>query len=137
MTKKAIALLLITEFLGLLALLNSKNFSSNMGEFSLLYLVFAGLGILGPVVYLFGREIGRIAIMIFYCLQSFFIYAEDFRVVFHTGIAPKIQLFSFNMESPQSISELHGVSINILAILLLLASYYWLKKRHQEPEPDA
>lgn len=99
-------------------------------DFDIFYLCFTFIGIFGTIAAILEMNYGRFILMLFFGLQTIYIYGDSFRFVFNPGFSISFNFFSG--QPSQIFQNPRGFSLNILGLLLFFLSYFWLKEKKEK-----
>jgi hypothetical protein len=109
------------------ALLNNFLVYNSSRDVNIFYLLFSIIGVVGSISAASNKNYGRWILVIFFGLQTVFIYGESFRLVFNPGISFTFKNLSGKGTPEQLLQNPHGFGINLLAIILCILCYFWLR----------
>ncbi len=125
---------IISLLLALLAAVTTFSLIKNQGFLSFPHLLLAILGLIGSLMVLFGRVSGKWVLVVFYLVQTFEIFAGDFRFSVNVGIGFPIRQFYGGIE--EAMKNPHGWGINLLAVVMLILTFMISKKRTHNKTRD-
>ncbi len=130
---------ILSLLLSVLAAYTTFSLFKNHSFLSIPHLFLTVVGLLGSLTILFGKTWGKWILTIFYLVQTFEVFAGDFRFSWNVGIGFPIRQFYGGIE--EAMKNPHGWGINLLALGMLILTFMISKKEnHNQAElttPDA
>jgi hypothetical protein len=129
LNKKQFFIISTSFLLIVVAVINSYAQFQRNGSIDIIFSIFILIGLIGTMSYLFKLAIGRWLLVIFYALQSVFVYTDSFVFALHPGISVHFEFWSGFMSSGDA--EFIRLKINFLAVALMLLTWGLLRVKPQ------